>query len=825
MISEDIQKQNETLERYKERVTNFSNNFEIGLFVYLLKKSILIYILIFAIAIASGYLYIRYTDPIYASDLIMQINKKDQAGQLLNVYSSFQDNTQLTSDVELLSSSFMLEKAINAMPVKIGYFSKGEILSSDRYKSSSFKIVDFTIIDSSIMNKKIFISSDGNDKYILKNEDGTILNDELFSIGDYISNKYFSCTFSVLNINSFVEELEINELYFVFNDIKTVAESVKSKIEVNIENTQAKTIRIQFKHKNAKFTSDLISTLASEYNKFVYERQNTSSANIVEFIAAQKDSVDIRLKESERLIQIFQKSNDIHKTAGLTNSILSQIENIEKQVVEIEIQNSILGEIQSLLSAQGLESDMASIIPVLIGMEFKSSLNNLIVKLKEAIDNKTALLRTVTPDNDHISRINKEIKVQIKLIIDAIEIYNNQGRKKLSIINEKIKYLESQLYTLPEKELELARLNRVLEINNKYYTLLLEKETEYKLSTAGLTTYNEILEEAKVPTTPITPRKTFTYLLVFFGAFMLSVLFAVIKYLMHDQITSLNEITKSSSASIGILGIVPKYKSNIPISQLIVDKSPKSKITESFRTIRTNMQFISNIKSAKIVAITSTISGEGKTFIALNLAGIIAFSGKKVIVLDLDMRKPKLHLGFGAENNNGMSTLLIEKDSVENCIRHSDLDGLDFITAGPIPPNPSELIINGKLDELIKKLKLDYDMIVIDTPPVGLVTDGVSVIQKADYPIYIFKANYSKKNFIQNVDRIINENNVPKLAVILNSVDVESKGYGYNYGYGYGYGYGYNYGSSTAYGGYYTDDDSTIEKTGFFNKLFKKRKK
>ena len=294
---------------------------------------------------------------------------------------------------------------------------------------------------------------------------------------------------------------------------------------------------------------------------------------------------------------------------------------------------------------------------------------------------------------------------------------------------------------------------------------------------------------------------------------------------MHDQITSLNEITKSSSATIGILGIVPKYKSNIPISQLIVDKSPKSKITESFRTIRTNMQFISNKKSAKIIAITSTISGEGKTFIALNLAGIIAFSGKKVIVLDLDMRKPKLHLGFGAENNNGMSTLLIEKDAVENCIRHSDLDGLDFITAGPIPPNPSELIINGKLDELIEKLKLDYDMIVIDTPPVGLVTDGIPVIQKADYPIYIFKANYSKKNFIQNVDRIINENNVPKLAVILNSVDVESKGYGYNYGYGYGYGYGYNYGSSTTYGGYYTDDDATIENTGFFKNLFKKRKK
>ena len=825
MISEDIQKENERFERYKERVTNFSNNFEIGLFIHLLKKSLIIYILIFAAAIASGYLYLRYTDPIYESSLIMQINKKDQAGQLLNVYSSFEDNTQLIAEVELLKSSFMLEKAIKAMPLKIGYFSKGEILTTDNYKSSSFKILNFTIFDSTIMNQKVFISIYGNNKYILKNEAGSTISEEPFNLDDFITNKHFSCIISGTNRESFINKLAVNELYFVFNDVKSFAASVKEKIEVDIENSTAKTIRIQFKHKNARLASDIISTLTSEYNKYVYDRQNTSSTNIVQFIAAQKDSVDKRLKESERLIQVFQKSNDIHNTAGLSTSILSQIESIESQVVKIEIQNSILGEIRSMLSVKGLETDMAAIIPVLIGMEFKSSLNNLIVKLKETIDHKTALLRTVTSDNDNVTRVNNEIRVQIKLIIDAIEIFNNQGKKKLTIINNKVKYLESQLYTLPEKELELARLDRVLQINNKYYTLLLEKETEYKLSSAGLTMYNEILEEAKVPLTPITPKKTLTYLVVFFVAFFASILFAVIKYLMHDQITSLNEIIKLSSATIGILGIVPKYKNNIPVSQLIIDKSPKSIITESFRTIRTNMQFISNKKDSKVIAITSTISGEGKTFIALNLAGIIAFSGKKVIVLDLDMRKPKLHLGFGAENQNGMSTLLIEKDSVENCIRHSSLDNLDFITAGPIPPNPSELIINGVLDTLIEKLKLDYDMIVTDNPPVGLVTDGIPVIQKADYPIYIFKANYSKKNFIQNVDRIINENNVPKLSVILNGVDIENRGYGYNYGYGYGYGYGYDYGSSSTYGGYYTDENLVIEKTGFFSKLFRKREK
>src|SRR5690606_32172642 len=160
----------------------------------------------------------------------------------------------------------------------------------------------------------------------------------------------------------------------------------------------------------------------------------------------------------------------------------------------------------------------------------------------------------------------------------------------------------------------------------------------------------------------------------------------------------------------------------------------KSMMAEAFRNIRTNLQFIdSNQKDSIVIAVTSTISGEGKTFIAINLAGIIAFSGKRVIILDMDMRKPKIHLGFGITNTNGMSTILVGKDSLENCIHQSNLDNLDFITAGPVPPNPSELILNSNTEKVLEELKKTYDVIVIDNPPVGMVTDGIPIIQKADY--------------------------------------------------------------------------------------------
>jgi tyrosine-protein kinase Etk/Wzc len=210
-------------------------------------------------------------------------------------------------------------------------------------------------------------------------------------------------------------------------------------------------------------------------------------------------------------------------------------------------------------------------------------------------------------------------------------------------------------------------------------------------------------------------------------------------------------------------------------------------IAESFRAIRSNLQFISNEPGTKIAAVTSTVSGEGKTFVAINLAGIIAFSGKKVVILDLDMRKPKIHHGFKTTNDLGMSTLLINKNTIKECIKHSELDGLDFITAGPIPPNPSELIISSALDEIIDELKTMYDLIMIDNPPVGLVTDGIKCIQKADYPIYIFRSEYSKKSFVRNADELIHKNGISKLSFIVNGVATHRSSYKYGYGYGYGY--------------------------------------
>jgi tyrosine-protein kinase Etk/Wzc len=418
---------------------------------------------------------------------------------------------------------------------------------------------------------------------------------------------------------------------------------------------------------------------------------------------------------------------------------------------------------------------------------------------------------TVTPDNVTIRQLEHQIGIQKGVLVETIRALRDKVTTRKNEAKTKLREIESVYYGLPTKELEYARLERVFAINEKYYTMLLEKRIAYQISKEGFVSNNQILEDVLLPTTPVSPKGKMIVLSFLMAGLLFGFAFISIRYLVHNEITSLNEIVRLSNASISTLGVIPKYREPIPQSMLLVDKNPKSMIAEAFRTVRTNMQFIDNSEGPKVVGVTSAISGEGKTFVVLNLAGIIAFSGKRVVLLDLDMRRPRIHKGMGVDNNIGMSTLLIGKSTIEESVRKSSLENLHFITAGPIPPNPSELILSKAFSEILNQLKEQYDVIVIDTPPVGLVTDGISIIAQADYPIYVFRADYSKKRFVQNVDRLTNENRISRLSVILNSVDIERNKYAYSYGYGYGYSYE---GS-----GYY---DEGTKKKGFFSRLFKK---
>ncbi|MBA7587781.1 hypothetical protein ES708_29822 [subsurface metagenome] len=256
-------------------------------------------------------------------------------------------------------------------------------------------------------------------------------------------------------------------------------------------------------------------------------------------------------------------------------------------------------------------------------------------------------------------------------------------------------------------------------------------------------------------------------------------------------------------------------------SDLPVVQNPKSSIAESFRSIRTSIQYLLPEKGRNIISISSTISGEGKTFIATNLSVIIAMSGRKTLLVGLDMRKPKIHKDFNVSNDEGLSTYLINETSYEDIIRSTDIENLYIASSGPIPPNPAELLEKPLMKEFFDKAKKEFEYVILDTPPVAIVTDAILLTQYTDTNIFIVRQKYSSKNVIQYIDELYNKKNIKNLSLLVNDVKISSY-YGYGYGYGYGYDYGYDYG----YGqGYYGNENNTSKSiyTKIKNVLFGRR--
>ena len=816
MYNEEISKTNESFTRYKERITNFSSEFELGLFLYIFRKSLLWILLVLFLSFLASLLYLRYTVPIYESNLVLQINSSNTAGKVLKVEDIY-ENEDISSDIEFLRSKYLLSRALKSLPLEVSYFNQGQFLTYELYTSSPIK-VNFSIIDSAVLNRPFnLIIYNTEEAELIYSNHGKEINKK-FHLNNRVLTEWAEFKIDITDfkyIKQLQGEFNKQEFIFIINDIETLARAYSKRININLLNKSAKTISISVKDGNPQKSLEITSAIAREYNKYDLEKKKKSSLKILTFIDEQLDVVYKRMRGSEKSIKSFKKDNKIPNMDEFSSLYLEDLNELDNQITDIDLEISILNEIERTISAESKDIDVYNLLPILSGSDFEVSITNLISNLHALLVQREKSQFEVTKDNENIKSLDYQIDIQKKLLINSIYEFRDGLMRQRKNILAKVSEIEGKFYSIPEKELEYAQLNRLFSSDEKFFTLLLEKRTEYSISEAGFVPQNVVLEKAVRPSKPISPNRELSILSFVLGGLSLSILGLIIRYLVHNDITSLNEITKHTHASIGILGIIPRYKKEIPRSQLIVNENPKSLIAEAFRTIRSNLQFISNVEGPKIMAITSTISGEGKTFIAINLAGIIAFSGKKVIILDLDMRRPKIHAGFGVENEKGMSTLLISKDEISNCVHHSKQENLDFITAGPIPPNPSELIINGKIDDILNELKKSYDVIIVDNPPVGLVTDGISIIQKADYPIYIFRAEYSKKNFIQNVDRLYNETRLSRLSIILNGVDINKRSYGYNYGYGYGYGYAY----TSGYGSYY--DESKSRKKGVKNVLKK----
>ncbi len=777
----------------ERRIPILNDKFDLPLFILLLKKSIWLILLILITVIISAALYLRYKKPIYESTSIIQLNEETEPTQKILQLDNMVETSNIANVIELLKSKEFLKRVFNKLPLKISYYNEGTFLNEELYESSPFS-VDANVLNPGVYDIPIFIKFVDERNYLINYK----IADKEIEFKCEIGQKCKTNEFSLLvNVNDIKRVLSKNNdvinnwFSFVINNPSNLYDKIVKDLTINVLNYQAQTISISYKDFNAKKTAVIVNTIAKEFIKHDIERKQKSSKKILAFIEKQTKSVYQKLVKTENQIHQFKKNNKIVDTEAKKGEqpfplFTAKINELEEVLSNIEFEIITLKNIQKEIE-QKQDINYYDILSAITNTKYEAVLSSIISNLQALSNTKMELLNDVTENNHKIKVVEKQINTQKQMLKDFINASLNRLAEQKEMYTKRIADYENKIFNNSTyNEIELARLNRLYSINEEFYDKLISKKAEYLISQAGFISKNEILELAQTPTRPISPIRSKVIFFFSFAGLLLLLVVVTIRYLLYNNITSEKDIESYTDAP--IIGVVPVYKDKISVSQLVIHKKLSSRFAESFRKIRSNMSFMGRDKGKYSIAVSSTVSGEGKTFVALNLAGILAVSGKKVIIIDMDLRKPRIHIGFESDNDKGMSTILSEQNVLEDCIKHTNIYNIDYITAGPVPPNPSELTMSKKMDEVLNNLKQVYDIIIIDTSPIGLVTDALNVFYKADYPIYVVKAGYSKRAYLNNVNDLIDDKDIKHLSVILNGVELSNSTYGYNsYGYGYGY--------------------------------------
>ncbi|MBW8049640.1 MAG: polysaccharide biosynthesis tyrosine autokinase [Cytophagales bacterium] len=781
---------------------------DIDKLLLILRKNIVWIAIILILPLTIAFLYIRYTKPLYESSSILKLNIKNDAGVLglQGVEGSTWGNlilNNLSGEIELIKSKLIYDQVIDNINYDVSYYAYGRFLYDERYKNAPFK-VEHEIKNQAFYSTKFDVDILDNDEFRLTYYIGEKPVSNTYKFAQKIENKDFVLTLYKTDflsegdaekgkslVSSFIKNIltwigigtngNNSGYFFRVNSKAALTNYMANNLSVQILNVNANTIKISLKDYNRVKAQDFVNAIDSVYLKQTIENKNKASEQTIAFVDDQLVLTEVKLQKYELELERFLRENKTANVQTVFSKFVEKIEELEKQRLALKIRALLLHDLINIIKSN---QDLSQFIPSL-SLPSGSKLIQLTEELNKLQEERNLLLSSNKENTFVVKKKDIRIENLKKNLIRQIGLNKEMLEEQIEEYNNKISSTEKVILSLPSKETAYTRIKRFYDLYEKFYLLLMEKRAEFGIAKAGTIPEFVILSPANISDTPISPNVMMAYMIgISIGMFLCIALIAG-KYMLHNTITGVEELEKITPTP--ILGIVPVFdKKKISVSPLLVSDHPKSAISEALRSIRTNLEFICPNKKKKLITITSSISGEGKTFIAINLGGIISLSNTKVLILDLDLRKPRIHQTFGGENKIGISTFLIGKNSIEDCIQRTPVKSLDYISAGPIPPNPSELILMPQFDKMINSLFKQYDVIIIDTPPVGLVTDAVLVMKNADIPIYIVRAGYSKKGFEKIISKLVTRNEFVKLSIILNAFE-HHDGAGYGYGYGYGY--------------------------------------
>ena len=576
-----------------------------------------------------------------------------------------------------------------------------------------------------------------------------------------------------------------NEYFVRFNDFDGTVSNYKG-IAVRADDKGGSVLTLSMQGTNKARLVDYLNATVKMLIKRQLDSKNQFATNTIAFIDSTLVSMESQLKETGNELKSFRKDKNIIdvEDGGVKFSDRILKYDVEKDEItrKIAYYNSLRSYLKSSVDYSKLPA------PSVAGIEDPNIVVN-VSKLIALSAQRSEMAYAVKSEKIFKDFDNQMLAVK-NVLLENIVTAKQSLQYDLATVNSKIGASESVIKQLPEDQQELIKIKRKYDLSDNIYTTFLQKRSEADIVKAANLSDIHFIDPAKdVGGGLIGPKTSVNYVLALFLGILIPLIVVLIIFFINNSIQNTEELSNLTNIPlIGVIGV------NRDKTALAVYNKPKSALSESFRAIRSSLQFLykkQNVDGAKTLMITSSVSGEGKTYCSINIATVFALSEKKTVIVGLDLRKPKLFEEFNLNNDKGVVNYLINESSVDEITNATEISFLDVILSGPIPPNPAELIISERLGDLMRELKQKYDYIILDTPPVGLVSDALELDQYCDVTLYIVRQNFSKKDMITLLNNRVKRGELKNTSIVLNGFENKAK-YGTGYGYGYGYGYGNN---------------------------------
>ena len=741
------------------------------------------------IAIVLAFVYVRYATPQYSVSSTLLI--KDDDSSLGSELAAFQDlgmlgggSSNIDNEIQILKSRSLAKTVVKDLNLNISYYKKGRVKESEVYGDK----IEYRLIalDSIEVYKKLdtvnyFEITDSNEIILFDEEKifpKKIVLDEEFTIGDHTFVLKKEANKKVSN------DYEIKDFRISFEPTRKVVDGLVKNIQVAPIDKQSSVLQLSMKHAVRKKAEDIINTLIVNYNADAINDKSEVGERTSSFISDRLSKIEEELDIVDKRVESYKKDNKLTNVEEESTLFVEQVSENEKALFETTTQLRLVDFMDEYIQKNGASYEL---LPANLGFQ-DASIAVLLEQYNEVVLQRNKILYGSSAENPMVKNLEyqldsyqvslKESLVNLKASLNiTLRELNKQDRK----FNDKIK-------GIPTKEREYRNIQREQGIKEALYLYLLQKQEETDISLAVTTANSKVIDVAYGSDIPVAPRKMIILLAAIIIGMIIPFGVIYINDLLDNKLHNRKDL--EAMLSVPILGDIPLKETK---ENIVITRDGRSSTAEAFRLLRTNLDFMltaTNKKKGKTIFLTSTVSGEGKSFVSINLACTLALSGKKVALLGMDLRAPKITEYISVYNGKGVTNYIMDEslgldDLKINLPKHQ---GLDIFPSGIIPPNPAELLMHPRVDELFAKVQEEYDYIVVDTAPVNLVTDTLMISDRADLFMYVTRANYLDKRLLAVPQNLYNEKRLPNMAMLINGTHYK-KGYGYgNYGaYGYGH--------------------------------------